>query len=102
MSVVVVATAIPNPEHRAEVIAAFERAVAAVHHEPGCELYALHVGSDRVVMVEKWSSQEELDTHGSGAALKELGSALAGKLVAAPDVQVLEPRPAGTPEQGVL
>ena len=45
MSVIVVATAFPSPEHRAEVIAAFEAAIAQVHdEEPGCELYALQEG----------------------------------------------------------
>ena len=34
MSVVVVVTAFPLPEHRAEVIAAFEEAIARVHYEP--------------------------------------------------------------------
>jgi quinol monooxygenase YgiN len=42
MSVVVVVTAFPVPEHRAEVVAAFEAAIARVHDEPGVELYALH------------------------------------------------------------
>ena len=40
MSVVVV-TAFPVPGHRAEVIAAFEAAIARVPGEPGVELYAL-------------------------------------------------------------
>jgi quinol monooxygenase YgiN len=38
MSVVMVATAFPVPEHRAEVIAACEAAIARVHDEPGVEL----------------------------------------------------------------
>ena len=41
MSVVVVVTAYPVPKHRAEVVAAFEEAIAQVHGEPGVELYAL-------------------------------------------------------------
>ena len=41
MSIVVVVTAFPIPEHRADVIAAFEAAIARVHDEPGVELYAL-------------------------------------------------------------
>jgi Antibiotic biosynthesis monooxygenase len=49
MSVVVVVTAFPVPEHRAEVIAAFEEAITRVHDEPGVELYALHEGPDRLV-----------------------------------------------------
>jgi hypothetical protein len=35
MSVVVAATTLPIPEHRAEVIAAFEAAIVRVHGEPG-------------------------------------------------------------------
>ena len=37
MSVVVVVTAFPVPEHRAEVVAAFEEAIARVHGEPGVD-----------------------------------------------------------------
>jgi len=53
MCVVVVVTAFPVPEHRAEVIAAFETAITRVHDEPGVELYALHEGRDRLVMIER-------------------------------------------------
>jgi hypothetical protein len=66
MSVVVV-TAFPVPEHRAEVIAAFETAIARVNGEPGVELYPLHA---------------------KGAALVGLRSALDGKLSSGPDAQV--------------
>ena len=34
MSVVVVVTAFPIPEHRAEVVAAFEAAITRVHDDP--------------------------------------------------------------------
>ena len=48
-AVIIVATAFPIPEHRDEVIAAFEAAIAQVHEEePGTELYALHEGPDRL------------------------------------------------------
>jgi len=103
MSVVVVATVVPVPEHRAEVIEALERTIAAVQAEDeGCEFYALHEGEDRLVMIEKWTNAEALATHGQGAALQELNRAFAGKLAGAPDVQVLHPHPAGTAEQGTL
>ena len=103
MTVVVVATALPKPEHRDEVIAVFESAIARVHAEDdGCELYALHEGRDRLVMIEKWASQEALAVHAKGPALVELGKGLAGKLTADLDVQVLAPHPAGTVEQGIL
>jgi quinol monooxygenase YgiN len=102
MSVIVVATAFPAPEHRAEVIKSFEAVIARVHEEPGCELYALHEGRDRLVMIEKWASQEALAEHGKSPALAELHAALDGKLTADLDVQVLVPHPAGTARQGAL
>jgi quinol monooxygenase YgiN len=46
MSVVVV-TAYPFPDHRAEGIAAFEDAITLAHDEPGVERYALHEGPVR-------------------------------------------------------
>jgi Antibiotic biosynthesis monooxygenase len=68
MSVVLVATAFPVPEHRAEVIAACEAAIARVHDEPGVELYALHEGPDRLVMIEKYESAGAIETlRGHGA-----------------------------------
>ena len=60
MSVTVVATVRPVPEHRDEVIAAFTEVIPAVHAEEGCELYALHEGDDRLVMIEKWTSADAL------------------------------------------
>ncbi len=94
--VVVVATIRPLPEHRAEVIAALEKAIADVHaHDDGCLLYALHEGDDRLVFVEKWTSAEALAEHSRGAALVELNQALSGRLAGPTDVQVLRPHPAG-------
>ena len=102
MSVVAVATAFPVTEHRAEVIAAVEAAIARVHDEPGVELDALHEGHDRLVMIEKYESEEALAEHSKGAALADLLSALEGKLSSDLDVQVLVPRPAGNAQRGTL
>jgi quinol monooxygenase YgiN len=102
MSVVLVATAFPVPEHRAEVIAACEVAITRVHDEPGVELYALHEGPDRVVMIEKYESEEALTEHSNGANLADLLSALEGKLSRNLDVQVLVPRPTGNAQKGAL
>ncbi len=103
MSVVVVATFLPLPEHYDEVVAALEHAIERVHAEDeGCELYALNSGLDRLVMVEKWASQEALAAHAKNPALIELSAAIDGKLHRGPDVQVLKAHPAGTPELGVL
>jgi quinol monooxygenase YgiN len=104
VSVVIVATAFPVPEHRAEVIAAFEAAMGRVHgEEPGCELYALHEGQDgRLVMIEKYASQEAVNQHLGGAGLAGLRAALEGKLSSGIDVQVLSPHPAGMTGKGAL
>ena len=103
MSVVVVlVTAFPVPERRAEVIAAFEAAITRVHSEPGVELYAMHEGPDRLVMIEKYASEQARAEHRKGAALADLVSALEGKLSAALDAQVLVPHQAGNARKGAL
>jgi quinol monooxygenase YgiN len=103
MSVVVVATLFPFAEHRGEVIAAVADAIARVHKEDdGCELYALHEGRDRLVMIEKWTSEEALNAHLKAPALADLGGRLDGKLASPTDIQLLQPHPAGTTQQGTL
>jgi quinol monooxygenase YgiN len=101
MSVVVV-TAFPVPEHRAEVVAAFEAVIARLHGEPGIELYAPHEGRDRLVMIEKYESEEARSKHAKGAALTGPRSGLEGKLSHTLDAQVLVPHPAGNAQKGVL
>lgn len=100
MSLVLVATIVPKPEHRDEVIAAITDAVASVHGEDGCELYALHQAADRLVIIEKWASPEALSAHRKAPALAALGPALAGKVAGPTDVVVLEPVPAGDSARG--
>ena len=102
MSVVVVATIVPRPEHREEVIATITETVAAVHEEDGCELYALHQTDDRLVMVEKWVSADALRAHSKGAALAAQGPRLAGKLAGPAEVIVLQAVPSGDPAKGRL
>jgi quinol monooxygenase YgiN len=102
VSVVVVATIIPLPEHRDEAIAAYIGIIAKVHAEDGCELYALHQAEDRLMMIEKWASREALGAHSRGAALAELRSQLAGKLTGPAEVIVLQAVPAGDPPKGQL
>ena len=102
MSVVVVATVFPQPEHREAVIAAYTEAIAKVHGEDGCELYALNQAEDRLMMIEKWANREALGAHNRGAALAELRSRLAGKIAGPAEVIVLEAVPAGDPGKGQL
>jgi quinol monooxygenase YgiN len=102
VSVVVVATIIPLPEHRDEVIAAFIATVPQVHAEDGCELYALHQREDRLVMIEKWASHDALVVHSKGAALAAINPKLAGKVAGPPEVIVLDAVPAGDAAKGAL
>ena len=102
MSIVVIVTAFPLPEHRAEVIAAIEEAIPRVHDEQGVELYALHEGPDRLVMIEKYESQQARSEHRNGAAFADLLTALEGKLSGSLDAQVLVPHPAGNAPKGAL
>lgn len=103
MTVVVVATIFPLPDHRLEVISLYEHAIGRVHDEDeGCELYALHEDADSLVMIEKWTSAAALQSHARGAALAELRPRLDGKLAGESIVHVYHPRPAGTAAQGAL
>ncbi|MET0930354.1 MAG: putative quinol monooxygenase [Aeromicrobium sp.] len=102
MSVIVVATIRPLPEHQDEVVAAFVAAIPQVHDEPGCELYALHQGDGRLVMIEKWESGAALGAHSTSAALVALGAQLEGKLSEPLDVQVMQAVPAGAEALGTV
>jgi quinol monooxygenase YgiN len=102
VSVVVVATITPLPEHVDAVREAITAAVPQVHAEPGCELYALHEGDGVFVFVEKWADADALATHSRGAALAALGSALDGKVSGPSQVQRLSAVPAGEPAKGAL
>jgi quinol monooxygenase YgiN/Mg-chelatase subunit ChlD len=104
VSIIIVATASPLPEHREEVIAAFEKAEESVHAtEDGCLLYALHEAPDGdLVMIEKYADQAAFDAHVSGAGLAALVADLKGKLTGRMDVKILTPHPAGSPEKGAL
>jgi quinol monooxygenase YgiN len=102
MSVVVVATITPLPEHIDEVIAAFAETIPLVHKEDGCELYALHRAEDRLIMVEKWTSREALAAHGAGPVMAALSPRLAGKMAGRSEIIVTDAVPAGDSAKGQL
>jgi quinol monooxygenase YgiN len=103
MSIIVIATIYPLPEHRDEVITIFEGTIPRVHDEDlGCELYALHEGRDRLVMIEKWVNSDALAAHGGAAAMADAHVRLEGKLAQRTDVEVLRPHPAGIAAMGTL
>jgi quinol monooxygenase YgiN len=101
--VVVTAYFRPLPGQHDRVVEALRPAIAAVHDEPGCELYAIHDAPDgTIVMIEKWTSTDELDEHGKGEAVRVLNAALEGLLTSPVEVSRLTPLPAGTSKQGQL
>ena len=102
MSVVVVATITPQPDHVDAVRDAILAAVPKVHDEPGCELYAVHEGRGEFVMVERWESPQALKVHGTAEALTTLGGQLADKLDGPLDVRRLTAVPAGDATKGAV
>ena len=101
----VVVTAIFTPKEGAfdDVVAALLPAIAEVHEEPGCILYAIHEAPNgQIVMIEKWESTELLDAHGAGDAVKRLNASLEGLLEVPVEVTRLTAIPAGTSAQGAL
>ncbi|WP_053352153.1 putative quinol monooxygenase [Leucobacter musarum] len=81
MTVIVTAVFHPTPGRKSDLVAAMQRGIAAVHDEPGCELYAIHDAEDgTVTMLEKWSSAAELDAHATGAAISVLNADIEGLL----------------------
>jgi quinol monooxygenase YgiN len=78
------------------------RSPASTKSQAVIELYALHEGPDRLVMIEKYASEQARSEHLQGAALADLRTALDGKLSSRLDAQVLEPHPAGNPRLGTL
>jgi quinol monooxygenase YgiN len=102
MSVVVLATITPLPEHRDAVREALEAAQPAVHEEDGCAVYALHETRETFVLIEQWRDREALQNHAQGRAFTTLTAALDGMLACPMAVQTLRPLPGGSPQRGAL
>jgi quinol monooxygenase YgiN len=91
-----------KPESVDEVREACAKAIAAVHQEPGCELYALHEADGTFVFVEQWTDADALKTHSTAPAVLELFGTVGELLDGAPDIKVLEPVIAGDADKGRL
>lgn len=101
--VVVTAYFFPGEGKREAVLEALAVAIPAVHEEPGCELYAIHDAPDgSILMLEKWTSAEQLDAHGEGEAVARLRRDLAGLLERPTQVTRLVPLPVGDAVLGTL
>ena len=102
MPVVVVATLPVKPGSADAVREACTRAIAAVHQEPGCDLYTLHEGENVFVFVEQWADEDALKTHSTAPAIGALFGAVGEHLDGAPDIKMLTPVVAGDPAKGQL
>ncbi|MEO5318157.1 antibiotic biosynthesis monooxygenase [Arthrobacter sp. CC3] len=103
MSIIVTAIFTPIGGAFGKVVEALSPAIAEVHQEPGCLLYAIHEAPNgQIVMIEKWESTELLDAHGEGEAVKRLNASLEGLLETPVEVTRLGAIPAGTESQGKL
>lgn len=102
MSIVIIATLTPEPQHLDEVKSIVLAAVPAVHAEPGCQKYAVHETPQTLVVIEQWDSHEALREHGNGEAFTSMSKAISALLATPMAVQLLQPLDAGTPTQGRL
>jgi len=103
MTVIVTAVFTPKDGAFNHVTAALSPAIAEVHAEPGCELYAIHEAPNgQIIMIEKWETAELLDAHGAGEPVKRLNASLEGLLKGPVEVTRLSPIPAGTAHQGMV
>lgn len=98
----IVATIIPKPDQADAVEAVVTELIPGVHEEDGCELYALHRGKDRFVLVEKWRDMDALAAHAAGPGLKALNERLADLVASPPEGAVVEAVPAGDRAKGAI
>ena len=84
-TVVVVAVLPVKPGRLGEALEIVRGNVPTVHAEDGCLTYAVHSASepDRIVFVERWSSEQALAAHGASEHMRATGAAMAD-LVAGP------------------
>ena len=102
MSILVVATISPKPGRADAVREAFTAAIPKVHEEPGCELYALHEDGYGFVMIERWTTQEDLKAHGAGETFNQLSEGVKEDLSEPLGIRLLTGVPAGDPAKGAL
>jgi quinol monooxygenase YgiN len=101
--VVVTAVFTPYPGKFEELHQALLESIPAVHEEEGCELYAIHEAPEQIIfMIEKWTTRELLDAHSKGAPVQALNKRIDGLIAKPVEVTLMDPLPAGTPEQGLL
>ncbi|MFV0251798.1 MAG: putative quinol monooxygenase [Beutenbergiaceae bacterium] len=102
-AVVVTAVFQPKEGAREALKDAIVAGIPAVHDEPGCELYSIHDAEDgTLVMLEKWTSAQDLQAHSEGSAVAALTELIGPHMAAPPVVTTMVAIPAGTQQQGQL
>jgi quinol monooxygenase YgiN len=103
MPVTVVATLSVKPESLDTAREILTKTIAAVHEEPGCDLYSLHeADGGTFIFVEQWADAEALKTHSTAPAVATFFGAIGELLDGAPDIKVLQTVVAGDPAKGRL
>ncbi|TDW31213.1 putative quinol monooxygenase [Cryobacterium psychrophilum] len=102
MSIIVIATLLPNPGRVQDALDAFAGAAPLVHEEAGCELYALHTDQSKLVMVERWATADDLAAHSTGDAMAELNRLMGDALTGAPEVSIMANVPTGVSSKGTI
>lgn len=103
--VVVVARGEVKPGEEEAVERAFMEVIAPTHAEAGCVRYAFHRGVEnprQLMMIERWASQDALQQHLASAHVARLFETILPRLVAPPELAVLEPLSDDTGPKGKL
>lgn len=89
--------------HEQNLIDALRESIPAVHAEPGCLMFALHTAENgALVLIEKWESEELLETHLVGDPVAVLVDRIKPHIAKSPEVVRLKAVAAGSGSQGVL
>lgn len=105
--VVVVYRAVAAPEHRQEVLDAFEAIALRTHAEEGCLGWAIHQGVDdpnEIIEVSRWVSAEASAEHGATEHVQWILGVLSapGVLQEPGRLSTLKALGLGTSEKGYL
>lgn len=106
MSEVVVVAILKVKEGKSgEAIEGFKPVIEATHTEPGCISYALHrdnADPDNMVLVERWKSQADLESHFQQPHMAAMGELASELLAEPPKIVFCAPVPIGDADKGAL
>ncbi|MGK2956370.1 MAG: putative quinol monooxygenase [Solirubrobacterales bacterium] len=88
-----------------EAIERFTPVIEHTHGEEGCLAYALHRDVNdpsTLALVERWKSQDDLNSHFGMPYMAEVGAIASELLTEPPRIVFSEPLPLGDPAKGSL